>query len=291
MCLIKKRLVQSRNFAIYKKYDVLARCTNKPLPVDLKVNFVVSIASYPKRDPLLPAVFQALSNQTVSPQKWILVLSIEDYPNGLPKHLIKLEKRGLEILWVEDNPYAVKKLVPVMEKYPYLGIVTLDDDMIYHPSLLSGLISQANQQECIIGYVGKELVQKKGNLRMYYREPWLASKETNPEQVYLIGWGGIFYPPLSLDRRVVNLEAIQRIVPGRGSDIWFWAAAHANDTEQYCIGLPKAFNLAIPIPQNKKTKPKDLPGTKVLEQRFQTTIDFFEIRQRLLNILPEKIET
>ena len=280
-----------RDWCIFRLNSILAIVNWRRLPVDSEMNFIVSIASYPKRDPLLPAVFQALSRQTLVPQKWILVLSVEDYPDGLPKHLQKLERRGVEILWVEDNPYAVKKLIPVMEKYPYLGIVTLDDDMIYHPSLLSGLISKANQQECIIGYVGKVLVQKKGKLHMHYREPWLASKETNPEQVYLIGWGGIFYPPSSLDRRVLNLEAVHRMVPGRGSDIWFWAAAHANDTEQYCIGLPEAFNLAIPIPQNKETKPKDLPGIDVLEQRFQKTIDFFEIRQKLLNFLSENNAT
>lgn len=63
------KLVQLRNFAIYKKYDVLARFTNKPMPIDLDAKFVVSIASYPKRDSLLPAVFQALSRQTVVPKK------------------------------------------------------------------------------------------------------------------------------------------------------------------------------------------------------------------------------
>ena len=178
-----KELVLLRDWCIFRLNSILAIVNWRRLPVDSEMNFIVSIASYPKRDPLLPAVFQALSRQTLVPQKWILVLSVEDYPDGLPKHLQKLERRGVEILWVEDNPYAVKKLIPVMEKYPYLGIVTLDDDMIYHPSLLSGLISKANQQECIIGYVGKVLVQKKGKLHMHYREPWLASKETNPQPI------------------------------------------------------------------------------------------------------------
>jgi len=265
------KLVQVRNFAIYKKYNVLALYTNKPMPVDLKANFVVSIASYPKRDPLLPAVFQALSKQTVVPQKWVLVLSVEDYPNGLPQHLSKLENRGVEILWVVNNPYAVKKLIPVIKKYSQLGIVTLDDDIIYHQSLL-----------------GKAILQKEGELDMFYRESSPADLTTKSEQVYLIGWGGIYYPPRSLDKRVLNMQAVHKIVPGRGSDIWFWAAAHAKGTEQVCLGVPKNYNLGVPIPQNDDTKPKDQPAQDVLLDRFQMAVDYFGIKEQLLDVLPDE---
>jgi len=282
------KLVLFRNFAIYKKYDIVACLTNNPIPIDSEAKFVVSIASYPKRDPLLPAVFQALSRQTIVPQKWILVLSTEDYPDGLPKHLKKLERRGVEILWVEDNPYAVKKLMPVIEHYPQLGIVTLDDDIIYHSLLLSGLVSYVNERECIVGYVGKAMIQKEGKLEMLYREPSPADIATKSEQVYLIGWGGIYYPPRSLDERVLNMQAVHKIVPGRGSDIWFWAAAHAKGTEQVCLGVPQNYNLGIPIPQNDETKPKDQPHQDVLFDRFQMAVDYFGIREKLLEVLPEK---
>ena len=285
---IKKKLIQVRNFAVYKKYIVLACFSNKPMPVDLDAQFVVSIASYPKRDPLLPAVFQALSKQTVAPQKWVLVLSVEDYPYGIPNRLQKLAKKGVEILWVEENPYAVKKLIPVIQKYPQLGIVTLDDDIIYHQSLLGGLVSKVKDQECIVGYVGKAMLRKEGTLDMYYREPNPADTKTNPEQVYLIGWGGIYYPPGSLDSRVLNMEAVHRIVPGRGSDIWFWAGAKSKGTKQICLGLPKDFNLGMPIPQNNNTQPKDQPGNYVLLDRFQMAVDYFGIRKKLLEVLPEK---
>ena len=285
---LKFLLVKYRNLLVYYYFQVMAQLGEKKYPVDDEARFVVSIASYPKRDPLLPAVFQALSRQTVVPQKWILVLSVEDYPNGLPKHLKKTERRGVEVLWVEDNPYAVKKLMPVIEHYPQLGIVTLDDDIIYHPSLLSGLVFKAKEQECIAGYVGKAMVQKEGKLDMFYRESNPSDLTTKSEQVYLIGWGGIYYPPRSLDSRVLNMEAVHKIVPGRGSDIWFWAAAHARGTEQVCLGVPKNYNLGVPIPQNDETKPKDQPGQVVLLDRFQMAVDYFGIREKLLEVLPKK---
>ena len=250
---------------------------------------MVSIASYPKRDPLLPAVYEALKRQTSVPKKWILVLSEEDYPQGLPKHLIKLENLGLEILWVKDNPYAVKKLIPVIEKYPHLSIITLDDDIIYHSSLIKGLLVEANKSpNSVIGYVGKAMLKKDKQLEMFYRERKPASNTTPAEQVYLIGWGGIYYPPKSLDERVLHMEAVHRIVPGRGSDFWFWAAAHAVDTKQLCLGVPTSYNLGIATPQNDETKPKDQPGTEVIQKRFQMAIDYFGIREKLLSILPDK---
>lgn len=259
------------------------------MPVNDDANFLVSIASYPKRDSLLPAVFQTLSKQTVIPRKWILVLSAEDYTGGLPKHLRKLEKKGVEVLWVENNPYAVKKLIPVIEKYQDSAVVTLDDDIIYHPSLLDGLVSHAkNNPKAIVGYVGKSLVKQDNKLGMYNREDKPADQNTNSDQVYLIGWGGIYYPPSSLDNRVLDMGKVHEIVPGRGSDIWFWAAAHARNTKQICLGIPENINLGIPIPQNSETAPKDQPGKDVLLERFQKTIDFFDIREKLLQLLPEK---
>jgi hypothetical protein len=193
---------------------------------------------------------------------------------------------GLEILWVENNPFSVKKLIPLLETYPDSGVITLDDDIIYHRSLLAGLKGATEQFEGIVGYVGKALVKREQKLDMYFREPKPADKNTPCEQVYLIGWGGIYYPPKSLDERVTDMKGIHQIVPGRGSDIWFWAAAQSHGTPQYCLGVPIEYNLGIPIPQTKTTKPKDQPGHDVVTDRFQKAIDFFGIRDKLLKDLP-----
>lgn len=193
----------------------------------------------------------------------------------------------MEILWVEDNPYAVKKLIPVIEKYPNEAVVTLDDDIIYHPFLLTGLVPKTAQRESIVGYVGKAMVKNGEQLGMYYREPKPATSNTPPERVYLIGWGGIYYPPKSLDSKVLDMEAVHKIVPGRGSDIWFWAAAHAKNTKQICLGIPEGYNLGIPIPQNEDTAPKDLPGEDIMLNRFHLAIDYFGIREKLLKELPD----
>jgi hypothetical protein len=285
-----QKLVYLKHLTIYKKWNFLASSNQSKLRINPKTDFLVSIASYPKRAHLLPAVFEALNTQTTVPKKWLLVLSEEEWPDlKLPNFLNKLVKRGLEIVWVRNNSFAVKKLVPVVEKYPSLAIVTLDDDIIYHKSLLEGLIEKSlENKKAIIGYVGKALLRKEEELDMYLREHAPAKLSTPSEQVYLIGWGGIYYPPNSLNEKVLNMEAIHQIVPGRGSDIWFWAAAIAQNTKQACLGMPSEYNLGIPIPQNVNTQPKDTPQTDILLNRFQMTIDFFGIRDKLVASLPNK---
>jgi hypothetical protein len=285
---IKKIIVFFRNQLIFRKYDYLGTISKKAIPTNINSSFCVSIASYPKRDPLLTSVFQALSQQTVLPNKWILVLSAEDYPNGLPTHLLKLERKGVEIIWTENNSFAVKKLIPVMQKYPTLAVVTLDDDIIYNKELLGGLLNYSEENpNSIVGYVGKALFKKHNTLHMYYRMKFPADKETPSEQIYLIGWGGIYYPSFSLDEKAFSLEAINHIVPGRGSDIWFWAAGHSKGTQHVCIGNPKSYRIGIPIPLNIMTKPKDLPGEDVMLNRFHMAIDYFGIREKLITTLPD----
>jgi hypothetical protein len=285
---LKQKIVLLRDYFIYKFYDFSAKLNPSQFRRNPEAQFVVSIASYPKRAHLLPAVFEALNKQTVVPKKWILVLSEEEWPNLiLPFYLNKLVKRGVEIVWVQNNTFAVKKLVPVIEKYPDLGVITFDDELIYGKYVIEKLIhSSLNNKGAIIGHVGKQLIQKNGELKMHYRLKEIANLNTPSKQVYFLGGSGTFYPPNSLDKKVVKLDAIHNIVPGRGSDIWFWAAAVAKNTEQICLGSKPNRSLFFSIPLTNNTKPKDTPEKDIMEQRFQMSIDFFEIRQKLLKTLP-----
>lgn len=287
---IIKNLVYLKHLAIYKKWNFFAQLSKAKFRINPDAQFVVSIASYPKRAHLLPAVFEALNTQTTVPKKWILVLSEEEWPDlTIPNYLNKLVKRGLEIIWVKNNTYAVKKLVPVIEKYPKLGVITFDDELIYGKYVIEKLVQNSNTNKgAIIGHVGKQLVQKDGVLKMAYRDNNNADLKTPSSQVYFLGGSGTYYPANSLDGTVTDSKAITKIVPGRGSDIWFWAAAVANGTKQICLGSTTDSSLYFAIPTTKDTEPKDTPGKNIMENRFQMAIDFFGIRDTLVATLPNK---
>lgn len=287
---LKKKIVWLRDYLLYKKYDFKAKFNFLPFEFNPESNFVISIASYPKRAHLLPAVFQSVKEQTVQPNRVFLVLTEEEWPNKkLPKYLDKLKKEGLTILWVKGNPYSVKMMLPVLEEEPELAIVTLADDWIYKKKFVSCTVdSKPASENKIVGPLGKELYRKGEEFSMFYRARD-ADINTPSERLYLMGLG-TYYPPYSLHSKVSNLDAIKQIVPGRGSDLWFWAAAIAKGTEQKCIGPSSVTKYTIPIPQTSKTIPKDLPGIKIMDKRFNMAIDYFGIREKLLKILPEKME-
>jgi hypothetical protein len=286
---MKKKIVKVRSHIIYYFLKILSLTRKNSLPIDEEAEFIVSIASYPKRDHLLPAVFEALSKQTVLPKKWVLVLSIEDYNNKLPKHLTKLQDLGLEIIWVKNNPFAVKKLLPTKEKYPDLSIITFDDELIYGRTVIQKLTKAARKNKnCIIGHVGKRLYQIDNEMSLYFRFKKDACYETKSNEIYFLGGSGTYYPPDCFDKKVFNIEAIHNIVPGRGSDMWFWAAAIAKGTTQVCLGSRTNMSLYFTIPLNKNTKPLDPINKKVLEDRFSKTIDYFGIREKLIETLTNK---
>lgn len=257
--------------------------------LDPRASFVISIASYPKRAHLLSAVFESVKRQTIRPRHIFLVLTEEEWPGKrLPKYLEKLEKQGVEILWVKGNPYSVKMLLPVVEKFPDMGVITLGDDWIYKSRFIEGTInSQPVKENCITGPLGKILYRKGDELNMFYRENTQADETTPSERVYIMGIG-TYYPPRSLHPKMLNLKAVSRIIPGRGSDLWFWAAAIAQGSKLKCIGVETLRKYAIPIPLTTGTAPKDQPGKEEMNKRFNNTIDYFGIREWLLNNLPDK---
>lgn len=287
--LIKKGAIVLRNYFIYVHYDLLSSLKHGLYPLDSDANFVISIASYPERIHLLPAVFESISRQSKLPRYFFLVLSEEEWPGKiLPKKIKKLERRGVRVVWTRENPYAVKMLLPILELNLNLSIITLGDDWIYGREFIENTVcSTAAKSGYITGPLGKSIFRRGQEINVFFREENGADPNTPSECLYLLGLGTI-YPPGSLDLRVRDMAAVRRIVPGRGSDLWFWAAATAKGTKQVCLGYDSVKDKLIPIPETKSTKPKDAPGLDVMNDRFQKAIDFFGIRTKLLEILPDR---
>lgn len=286
---LRQKAITARNYLIYRQHAFWAATAKKPFPLDANANFVISMASYPARIHLVPAVFESLARQTVAPRRAYLVLSVEDYPDRMvPKPIQKLAARGVEIVWVENNPYAVKKLMPVWGRDPDCAVVTFDDDFIYSPSVLEQVKNvAAGREKCVAGYLAKALYRKGMQLGMLQRQPEGPTRSTPPEHLYFLAGCGTWYSPESLDERVTDLEAVKSLVPGRGSDIWFWAAAHAAGSDHIWVPPPHQ-RMWFPIPQTRKTVPRETPGRDVMEQRFQAVIDYFGIREKLLRELPDR---
>lgn len=66
--------------------------------------------------------------------KVVLYLSHEEFPKGLedlPRSLIRLHKRGVDINFTCENIRSYKKLHYALSDFPELPVITADDDVLY----------------------------------------------------------------------------------------------------------------------------------------------------------------
>ena len=108
---------------------------NLAMPESTEEKIIISMTSWVKRINNVPLVIDSILKNTVQPDKIVLNLSIEEFPNlenDLPDVVVKLEDDGvLEIGWQKGNTKAFKKIIPTMQKYPNDVIISIDDDFIY----------------------------------------------------------------------------------------------------------------------------------------------------------------
>ena len=100
---------------------------------------IVSLTSYPARINIVPYVIASILKQTMKPDKIILWLGIEKFPDKkLPKIFEKLKRCGVDIEFREDlGPHT--KYFYAMKEYPEDLIITFDDDVIYHGYIIESL--------------------------------------------------------------------------------------------------------------------------------------------------------
>lgn len=196
---------------------------------------IISLTSYPKRINEIHLTIQSLLMQEKKPNKVILWLAESQFPekeNDLPEQLLNLVKYGLDIMWCEDYR-SYKKLVPTLKLYPEAIIVTVDDDMYYHPQMLKRLyeayLKNPDVIHCHRGtkyeWNNSDFTTIPGGYETYGRPSYLHK---------LTGCSGVLYPPHSLYSDVINSDLFMSLAP-TNDDLWFWLMGVMNDTKTNII--------------------------------------------------------
>ena len=198
---------------------------------------IVSLTSFPKRIGTVNITIKTLLKQTLPPDKLILWLAEEEFPNkekDLPEELLELKREGLEIGWCE-NIRSYKKLIPALKLYPDAIIVTADDDLYYHPQWLERLYkTYLDNPKCIPCHrVTKFLISEDMSYsavmggKVYWEGPTYLNK---------IGSGsGTLFPPGCFHPDVTDESKFMSLAP-TNDDIWFWLMAALNG---YKVVVPK----------------------------------------------------
>lgn len=213
---------------------------------------VVSLTSFPKAIPYAVKAIQSVLEGSVLPDKLVLYLvSAEFEKEGLPEELTRMADSHplFEIRYTDCNLRSYLKLIPALADFPEDIIVTVDDDIHYHPHLLRDLLKLHNEvPDAILAHrvrcVSIDKPYKKWKKFHWY--DFLFKRIHRDFRNLQTGVGGVLYPPHALKKEMLDAELFTRLAPSC-DDIWFWAAAVANGTPV----VPVPFGCNRPRELNK----------------------------------------
>lgn len=232
----------------------------------------VALTTIRARLPQLPLVVGSLLRQTRAPDQILLSISAEPFMldegvrfADLPAALRDLAAAGrLDVLAVPNTgPY--RKLLPALRQHagsPRL-VATADDDMLYAPTWLAGLLERFEAGPAVCAYRCRAMATLGGRFARYARWPLLpagpdahgdAPPHLHPLLTIATGVRGVlydaaFFPDLDL------LDALRALAPGQ-DDLAFKAAS-------LCGGIPTAL---VHRPGADAGRPKGvLPGDTLFE--------------------------
>ena len=185
-------------------------------------SIIVSITSFPKRLPTLHLVIETILRQSVKPDKIILYLTSAQIKNieYLPKRLLSLRKRGLEIILCPDEIRSHTKYYYAFKTYPEDIIITVDDDLYYRSDLIESLLKMLHLIQSALSLIGlKKSYQEKNN---YNEWPDPLPIQKKSKNFLILGVGGVLYPPNSVHHDIFNIENIKNLSL-TADDIWLTA--------------------------------------------------------------------
>lgn len=188
----------------------------------------VSLTTYGKRLQTVHTTIQSIVAGKFRPKRLILWLDGEPNPGAITPQLMRLQRRGLEIKYVEDfGPH--KKYYPYVREFAEDGIplVTADDDVIYSKDWLAGLLAAHIAAPTVINcYVARKVVLQNKKFSPYLQWEYVHLCEPSFKN-FAIGFAGIIYPAkFLLDLRAAGTGFIEKCP--RADDIWLHSLAIRN---------------------------------------------------------------
>jgi hypothetical protein len=192
----------------------------------LPAEVTVSLTTTSRRISQTHEVIESLLLQRVRPTRIVLWLSREPHlmdqgvaEEAVPAALRDLVGERFVLRWTPNiGPY--RKLLPAMQAFEGL-IATVDDDTLYPPTWLEGLLSlHRRYPRAVCCYrAHRMLLAGDGNLASYWR--WPAFDGDEPAlNCFPTGKDGVLYPPGSLHGDVLDVQRLLCLAPA-SDDIWF----------------------------------------------------------------------
>lgn len=201
-----------------------------------RTNAVVSLTTIPSRLPLIVPTIKSLMRQSVAPSRIILNIPSASLREGRPYVVPEfLERLGaVEINRCPDLGPATKLLPSLQRLPPDLPILVVDDDRIYHRTVLADLLEASLARPGVaVGLSGwrvpGDLTDRAttvwSNLMMRAPAPIRARRLRRPLQVDVLqGFSGYLVQPDQFDLTAVTVYDGAPVAARLVDDVWF--AAH-----------------------------------------------------------------
>lgn len=207
------------------------------LKSDTTDEYIVSLTTFPARIEKVWLTIESILRQSQKPDRILLWLYDGEF-NGkksLPKNLLKLQKRGLEIRFCNENLMPHKKYFYTMLEFPDANVITIDDDMFYPTDLIEKLLKYHKKYpDSIICPITRIIKTEEDKIRKY--NSWKYSK-SNTEPLYknlTMGGGGTLFPTGSLHSDVFDLTTLKKIAL-KTDDLWLKVMSLRNNTKVVSI--------------------------------------------------------
>lgn len=199
-------------------------------------NLIVSFTSFPRRINYVWMVVETMKRQTVLPEKIILWLSMEQFPDrAVPKSLQDEVDNLFEIRFVEGDLRSHKKYYYASLEYPNSDVFLLDDDILYEPDLLERVWKAhvAHPNHIISNYGFIMQYDASGNLLPY--KFWKESySEVSSPQLFFGSGGGTLIRPSMLYKDLTNMALARKLTP-IADDVWLNAMSNLSNVPIYMI--------------------------------------------------------
>ena len=219
------------------RMQILALGDKRIIEEKRKERLIVSLTSFPQRIYDIDVVLFSLINQTIKPDKIILWLSIEEFPNleqDVPLHILNMRKFGIEIEFCKDIK-SYKKLIYALQKYPNDIIVTADDDIYYEYNWLEKLYNAYLENPNYIHCHRAHKIKFDENNNILEYKKWIQCLKNNGDleasyRLFFTTGAGIICKKNMFYKDVLNEELFTKKSP-KADDIWFWAMSVLNYTK------------------------------------------------------------
>lgn len=188
---------------------------------------IVSLTTFPPRVSQLYLVLKSILWQTCQPERIVLWLSEEDFPDkldSLPETLKALVPHGVEIRFVPENLRSHKKYHYAFKEFTNKTVITIDDDLIYPRDTVERLVRMSwVYPQTVCANVIRQ-VQLEGKSFAAYKK-WskqIVIPMNSSLQNMAVGCGGILYPPSWFDDVLFDVDIIRERCPA-ADDLWLKA--------------------------------------------------------------------